>query len=486
MFDDVAIFPDEAEVVESGRGADGLAGVTGMEGILMSGNPLQELRKALTAGYGTDPAGQTGGGAFRIESLESTLKVLTFNEQSTTLANDLLKDKKVAESTVEEYSTLDDISEAFTYAEAGLPAQEDDSYSRKYELVKYIGAVGTVSNVILRTKNIVSAREAEVKRKMLAMKRKLNLVSYFGNASLVTTEFNGFLTAVQNANLPDNIVDLRGKRPTLENFNQGVNVIEDVAGHAFNLRVYMSTRAARNYKNELLKDKRYLVGEMKAEVEGLKAGRIVHDDGEMPIKKDIFLNPRKHPRMNLAKTTFIATGDKAPLTPTVTSVVVGADATSQIDAGTYDYAVVAINQYGHKSAPIATGDLLAVAVTSAEKVTFDIADGGSASGQEATAFELYRRTAGGANTDYEYVWTFAAGATFVDNGAYLPGTGCMFLMEWDTDQVAAYHQLLDASIFPLGAVADAVRWLQRLYGTLLVYNAKKIVVFKNVGDTPNA
>ena len=59
----------------------------------------------------------------------------------------------------------------------------------------------------------------------------------------------------------------------------------------------------------------------------------------------------------------------------------------------------------------------------------------------------------------------------------------MFMVEWDTENVLAYHQLLDAALFPLGSIADAIRWLQRLYGALLVYSPNRIVVYQNVGAT---
>lgn len=490
MFEDVMVFPEETDLasVETGAGARGFADVQGMQGILMSDNPLGNLRKALEAGYGTDPTTKTGGGAFRIESLEPTLKNLTFTEFSTALFNDLLKDKKTAESTVEEFSKLTDISEAFTYLEGGLPSQEDDTYSRDFELVKYIGAVGQVSNVILRTKNIVGAREREVKSKMLAIKKKGNILSYFGDASTCATEPNGLLRSiVKGGYSATNIIDLRGKRPTIEKFNEAVNVIEDVSGQAVNLRIYMSPRAKRNYKNELLKDKRYVVGgEFKAEVEGLKADTLIHDGGDMPIRKDIFLNPQKAPRQNAAKNAFIATGSTPPVAPTnsATSAVSNTGAAIQLDAGTYDYAVVAKNKYGHLSTPTEIGDKV---VGANEKVSFTIVDGGSTSGCEATAFLVYRRdSASTSRDDYRYLFTAAAGAVFYDDGTYLPDCGFMFVIEWDMEQVLAWHQLMDAALFPLGSVADAVRWLQRLYGTLIVYNPKKVVAFMNVGDETNS
>src|SRR3990167_2451103 len=117
--EDTFFYPDDIEV-GTGQGSAGLGGVVGWDTILRSENPLAGLRKALAAGYGLEPATKTDGGSFRIESLEPTLKNLVFTEESTAIANDLLKDKKKAESTVEEYSALTDVSEAFTFVEGGF------------------------------------------------------------------------------------------------------------------------------------------------------------------------------------------------------------------------------------------------------------------------------------------------------------------------------------------------------------------------------
>jgi hypothetical protein len=293
---------------------------------------------------------------------------------------------------------------------------------------------------------------------------------------------------VKNANLPDNQIDLKGFAPTLENFNQAVNVIENISGYAANLRLYISPNARNSYKSQLLKDKRYIVGGgFSAEAEGLKSNKIVYDGGEFPMRKDMFLNPVKCPRRNQANNAFIATGSTAPAVPTITAgggnTEVVVDAASTLPAATYDYAVVAVNQFGQKSTP-ATTNASALGVTAGHSVNFKIADGGSVSGQEATCYELYRRVNGGADTDFRYMATFLAGAgvTYTDNGTDIPDTSDMFLVEWDQEQVLAYHQLLDMAMFPLANVVDAQRWLQRLYGTLIVYNPKKIIHFVNVGS----
>lgn len=475
----------------AGNGSEGLGQSNYLMQILKSQNPLAELRKALAAGAPVSIATMTDGGAFRIESLEATLKSLTYNEQSTSLANDLLQAKKRAESTVEEFATLDQVSRAFTYPEAGLSPTENDYYSRKYAIVKFIGAVGQVSNVFAQTRSLVPPMEAEKRRKALAIKRKLNELLYFGNSTNSITEPDGLLNNIVLAGLSNsNIIDLRGYRPTIEQFNIGVNQIENVSGIASQLRIYMSPNSYRNYMNELLANKRYIVGEGHAEVEGLKQNKLQYHGGEAAIRRDMFLNASNYSiRLDRTRTNPIASGDNAPNTPTLTSITQTAQGTSPYapDPDTYDYAVVAVNQYGQMSAPLTAG-LSGVVVGAASKVTIVVAEGGTSNASNvATAYQLQRRkTATPAdNTTWQLVTTFAS-LTLVDDGTWLPGTDCMFMFEFDTDQVLAFHQLMDMALFPLGAIADAVRWFQRLYGTLIVYNPLKVICFKNVGSIPNA
>lgn len=487
---DNLLFPDVVtdDSVQMGRGLQGVP--ESMLSLLMTENPIESIRKALSIGYDVDPATMTDGTAFRLESLEPDLKNLVFNQQSTVMANDLLASKKIAASTVEQYSTIDDISEAFTYLEGGLPPQEDDTYSRRFEQIKYIGAVGQVTNVIQQAKNMVSAMERENKSKLLAIMRKLNVLSYFGDKTLVSTEFNGFFKAVESFDsgslVESNIIDLRGYRPTLEKFNQGVQVIQSVSGYTDKLRLYLSINSRYEYKNQLLANKQYFVnGGLNSQVQGVEGNKLIYDGGEAPMRPDMFLNPRKFPRM--AGGSFIVTGDTPPATPTITSVTPTADATSQLDAGTYDYAIVAVNKFGQKSVPSVVAATQDVAVAAGEKVVFVVADSGtSPASAVATAFEVYRRASTKtADTDYRYLFTAAIG-TASDTGAWLPDTSCMFLIEWDQDQVCAYHQLMDVMRFPLANVADSVRWLLRMYGALLVYNPKRVVIFKNAGSTPVA
>ena len=54
---------------------------------------LADLNKALTAGYAADPGSQSGGGALRVESLDATLKIVSFMEKNIVFYNDIPKTK---------------------------------------------------------------------------------------------------------------------------------------------------------------------------------------------------------------------------------------------------------------------------------------------------------------------------------------------------------------------------------------------------------
>lgn len=114
---------------------EGLNGFGG--GSLGDAGILDDLNKAIATGY--DVANQTGGGALRPQSLESTLKVLTFQDQHVKLWKKI--NKIPAYSTAEEYNQLQDYgsdSGAF-FNEGGLPREEDTTYQRQVALVKFLG-----------------------------------------------------------------------------------------------------------------------------------------------------------------------------------------------------------------------------------------------------------------------------------------------------------------------------------------------------------
>jgi len=107
---------------------------------------VDSLNKALTAGYQVNPLLLTGGGAFRVESLENSLKVLTYGDQHIKFWKKI--PKHPAYSTVEQYGQLIDYGRqqgAFV-GEGVLPETNDSTYARQAAFVKFMGTTREVSH----------------------------------------------------------------------------------------------------------------------------------------------------------------------------------------------------------------------------------------------------------------------------------------------------------------------------------------------------
>ena len=107
-------------------------------------NEVDELNKALEAGTQRPPA--SGGSALRVESLEATLRTVTFTLQNIKLWPKI--PKLPAFSTVEEYNILSaygDDAGVFTN-EGDLPETQDATYERRTALVKFLGTTREVTH----------------------------------------------------------------------------------------------------------------------------------------------------------------------------------------------------------------------------------------------------------------------------------------------------------------------------------------------------
>src|SRR5690349_5644439 len=105
---------------------------------------VADLHKALSAGY--QVSSQTGGSALRVESLEGSLKVVTYSAHHIKMWKKI--PKSPAYSTVEEYNQLVDYgSSSFAFVGEGeLPPTQDSTYARRTALVKFLGTTREVTH----------------------------------------------------------------------------------------------------------------------------------------------------------------------------------------------------------------------------------------------------------------------------------------------------------------------------------------------------
>lgn len=116
---------------------------------------VDELNKALEAGSGYEgkPQDLTGGGALQVESLDSSLKSVTYEMKNIKFWPIMAKDP--AYNTVEQYNRQDaygDQGRGFI-AEGDLPRSEDSSYSRQIQRVRFIGVTRELTHVYTLVRN---------------------------------------------------------------------------------------------------------------------------------------------------------------------------------------------------------------------------------------------------------------------------------------------------------------------------------------------
>ena len=228
---------------------------------------LQNLNKALEAGEITGM--QTvnsltdSGAPLKVESLEKTLKVITFKESDLVLWRDM--PKLPAYNTVEEYNRLVSYgaNTGGFHSEGALPEEEDSVYQRKAELVKFLGVTKSVTHPMSLVKtNIGDAVQREIKNGTMWILRKLDQAMTTANSGIIPVEFNGLYTQHQEgfANIgaytsSDIVIDMRGFSLNESSIEEGVRTIVDNFGSADTL--YAPPIVLSNFVKYFYQDYRY-------------------------------------------------------------------------------------------------------------------------------------------------------------------------------------------------------------------------------------
>lgn len=467
---------------------------------------LQNLNKALSAGNitgrETDGLLTPGSGApLKVESLEKSLKVLTFKE-SDIVAWRVIP-KLAAYNTVEEYNRLVDYGTdrgGFNF-EGELPQTEDTTYQRASQLVKFLGVTREVTHPMSLVKtNIGSTVQAEIKSGTMWILRKVDRALFFGNSDLISVEFNGMFqqhaagfTTVGDYTADQTVIDLRGSRLSEEVLEEGVRVIVDNFGSADTLfapPVVLSNFTKFFYKGgdnaTILRNNQ--PASDAGTVVGRKISKFQSQFGDVELRFDKFLNRRA------TKTTLSgATSSNAPGTPTgITATPVGADASALWgagDAGDYFYAVTAENRFGETALNVTAA---AATIVAGGAVDLAFTDGGGAN--PATSYTIYRSNEGAATAAAATFFPLfsisvaekaagydgAAATSVRDRNRFLPNTDTAFLLENDED-IWAFKQLAPLMKMDLAILAPAYRFMILLYGTPFLYQPRKMVRYINIG-----
>lgn len=439
---------------------------------------LAELRKALDIGYSMPVTG-TQFDSLRVESLESTLKVLTYSATHLRMWNMIPKDN--AYSTVEEYNQLVEYGpDGGGFVPSGvLPETEDSTYNRANQLVKFLGTTRSVTHpaTLVRTQPADLIAQ-ETQNGALWLMGKANSALYYGNADANPLEWNGLFRQIEQGG--GTVIDLQGQPLAATDLENAAQIIIDNFG--FPSQFFGNPKTFTDFSKAYYQYQRFANPNGNRGLVGSPVTGFESLSGTIAFQPD----------------TFIKRGGAVPATtannnvPTAPTLSVGGPTGSDgsflsSDTGNYVYQVTAINRYG-ESLPSAVSS--PATVSASNHVPLTITDGGGAF--PATGYKIYRSIKGGSTTLYtgytlprsQTNGVYAATTTWNDQNLWRPGTSQGLLLDM-TDQSLTFKQLSPMIKMNLAVVSPAIRWMQLLYGTPIVYAPKKNVIFRNIGlSTP--
>ena len=442
---------------------------------------IAELNKAMSAGDGQPVFGQSTPGALQPlmpESLETTLKYLTYTEEEFKFWRDIYKTGAV--NTAEEYNRLVRVGsgDSVFINEGDLPEEEDSTYSREVVLMKFMGTTRRVTHVasLVKTAGVANAIAAETRNGTLWLMRQLEQKLFFGDSRLIPQEFDGFKSLIEQGD--GLIYDNRGDPLSEELLNGLTGAVRGAPNYGYIDKWYMSIGVKSDVANIIRARQRTMFGEK------VVLGDVINEfqaqtGGRQKLLDDVFIREGELP-----EAAGVGKADKRPLVPVIGAAATppnGASKFEAADAGTYFYRVVALNRFG-RSVPV---DSAGIAVADGDEVNFTITDGG----QGTTAYIIYRsaKDAADASAAKEMVRIPRTGVAtvFTDLNDDLPGTSVVFGFESHPDTMS-YKQLAPFTRLPLATIDTSIRWMQVLYGSPVLYRPRHVVMVKNVGRDPNA
>ncbi len=429
----------------------------------VSQEELQNLHKALSAGVQNPPV--SGGNVLRVESLESTLKAVSFQMEHIRLWKIIPKVGEI--STVAEYNRLlaygNDAGAFFT--EGGLPKTEDTVYERRTALVKFLGTTREVTHPMTLVKpahgDVIAL---ETQNGTMWLLNKMERALFLADETIIPEEFTGIDVQIVDG-APQNVIDLVGNPLTETDIEQAANIVAENFGMPTHL--HLGIRALSDLSQAFYAKGRFGYPAGGNTTAGFALDSFRSSAGQIVFEPNVFIT--EGPQVPTA-----ATSTNAPTTPTSIAGVAVADATSNLAAATYIYSVTAVNSEG-ESAPTSTAG---VAIAAGERADLTVVS----SGGTVTGLRFYRRlSTDAAGSERFFFQQPVATLTLEDRNFDIPGTSRAYLVQGNI-QNFSFKQLSPMVRIPLATIAASYRWMQLLYGVPIVYTPAKNVVFKNIGS----
>lgn len=454
--------------------------LTGLAELPLGYSLYDEINKALTAG-GEVIAGSTGGGALKLESLDMTLKNLTFKYRDHCVVwADAAKSK--AESTAEMHNVQKDYgdrqAEAFI-PEIGLPNEADPTLERKVSIVKFMGKTAVVSIPSTLVRAMAGGIEAvQMNAATQWLIERSDHAMLYGRSDIMGEAYDGYFKLMMDGANADNLVDKRGKPILLDDLEDYGDLIAQNFG--IPSLCWLNYSPHKDIAKQMFPKGRYEAS-AGGNLEGLgyQLKSFPSNAGEIrfrrsPFIKERFQVPPTTASLNAPPTSTDGSAATAVSSDTVLSKF-GAN-----DAGDYYYKVVARNKFGHSIA-LSLGPYT---VTAGDKVTISVNNGGSGDTQPAY-YEVYRSDKDGAATTCKligkFAWVDGTSDQYIDRNQWLPGTYDAMVVDFDSEQVLDYRQLAPLFRVPLATINTSIRWMLLLFGVPRLFNPNKAVYIRNIG-----
>lgn len=454
-----------------------------------SSQDIEELNKALSAGYEANTS-MTGGAALRVESLESSLKVLTFREEHCVMWKDI--NKLPAYSTVEEYSqqtSIGDDNTGFT-GEGVLPEEDNSGYARKASLVKFLGTTRRITHPMQLVRTVSGDAVArETTNGILKVMRDAEFGLYWGNSKLVYdptnnegTEWDGLNTLIDSTS----VVDLGNRNIEEGDFSDVAQLIADSFGYIN--KCYMSNSVTKTLDKGMLPKERIALPTAGGMEVGATVDRVKTSFGTVAIKPAYFLGQGRSPKK---KVPAQATHTKAPVAPASGAVqalaVDGLGKFRSTQYGAFKFQVTACNRYG-ESAPTAlssAGTITSADVAKRIPVLITNATGLTAA-TVPQYYNIYATEVGGSVT---YLVGQIAAASQADGGTttynydgyIMANTSVAFAGQFDND-VMTFKQLAPIMKMDLAVIDPSYRFMILMYGVFQLFAPKKVAKIINIKD----
>tara|TARA_Y100000034_G_scaffold124647_1_gene173110 strand:+ start:7812 stop:9245 length:1434 start_codon:yes stop_codon:yes gene_type:complete len=452
---------------------------------------VNELAKALSAGVAV--AGQTGGSALRVESLESSLKVVTFTNKHIRLWKKI--PKSPAYSTVEEFNVLSAYGAdgAFGFTREGeMPQTQDSNYTRQTALVKFIGTTRSVTHPM----TLVNPAHGDVvalenQNGILWLLERVEDSLFHGNSDLAfdgqAEQWDGLDALIANTA----VIDLEGNPLQEADIEEAANLIIESFGYPTDM--FLGTRAMSDLVKTFYPRERVQLPAPQNGKVGMAIESMATQAGNIDFNPDVFLRQGKQP-------PAAQTSANAPATPTIAGAAgAGTDAewAKQLGAApaatSFTYAVTACNRFG-ESAPgfSALVTLTAAQLAAGNEVDVTVTNAAAIGPNPPEYFIVYRTNPVTVATtdvaDFSEIFRFAAttqaaaaaNTVWDDNNVVMPFTETAYLGEL-TPSVLTFRQLAPLMRMDLAILAPAYRWMILMYGTPILFAPSKWCRLINVG-----